>query len=307
MRSYAALLLSLLVVGVAWAQAPADIATRDDAGEVLSTSSEVLYYFNELIQQQTRENVDALSRIDQEYRQALSELSAEHSTLLQEINNTQREDLAALSEQGLTGEERSSRQREIQDRRDAAWAEALEAREARANSLREAYDADRLAQREVNESLITQLREEQQRRLAMLVDGPIPLEAIRNAIGGGDGDPQLSGDEDQAADEQPDPMVPVRPDDPRPEVEEVVPEGPVFVAQTITTSPMTIIDSGELSERGQEVADLSEFHPITIATDAMAVVDSGELSARGQEVADLPEFTPIVIDTPPITVIDGTE
>lgn len=307
MRAYAVSVL-LLISGVVLAQSATDAATQQDSDQVLSTSSDVIYYFDDLIRQQIRENTDSLTTIDQEYRDALSALSQKYSQLLQDINTTQLDALAELRDQGVRGEEAVRRQQEINNERASAWTEALESRTAETAQLRETYNANRLAQREANDSLIERLQQERQRQLAMLIDGPIATQAISNALGISDPPPTDDGDQSQlSAEDEPDPMLPVRPDEPRPEVEDVVPEGPIFVAQTISTSPMIIIDSGDLSDRGEEVSELPDFNPITVDTGPITIVDSGQLSDRGEEVSELPDFTPLVIDTPQITVIDGTE
>ncbi len=305
MRSLSVLLLSLLASGAVLAQAPAEIAPQVESDRVLSTSSDVIYYFDDLIRQQIRENTDALTRIDREYREALTALSEQHSELLQEINATQLDALAELRDQGVRGEEAARRQREINDQRAAAWAAALESREEESASLRDKHAADRLAQREVNDSLIARLQEERQRRLAMLIDGPIPTAAIRNALGGPDTSPPPDGgDQSQAAGgEQPDPMLPARPEDPRPEVEEVIPEDPIFLAQTITTDRLFVIGSDARTGRGTAIDEAHEFTPLAFDTEPLSVVGSDDLSARGQQIAEAGEFTPVVIDTQGLAVI----
>lgn len=172
-RSILQLLVVILITMPVAAQPQAPEANQ------LNNQFETNNYFAERERELRRVNADALSAIDQEYRDALAALGTENASRLQAIMEENSAAHRELRSQGLSSAENAVETNRIQSETQRARAELLVWQQAASQQLQADHQSRRNAQRSAAEQLISSSQELRQETLRRVLEAPVALSTLR--------------------------------------------------------------------------------------------------------------------------------
>jgi hypothetical protein len=148
----------------------------------LTNRNDVQAFFQQLVQDRIRRNIDRLIEIDETYKAAVQEVGAENSRRLNALLEEQRAALDELRHLDLPSQERARRTREIQAELAAQRAALSEWFVAEHELIRTEHTSGRETQRSLHDALLARIQAEQRNLLANVADGPVDVEAVLAAV-----------------------------------------------------------------------------------------------------------------------------